>query len=232
MEPIQKTEKHWGSYDSVDHGYDERSKWASAARQQGVGQSPFPGVAGGATPDLRAVVAPEVRGNLQYVRQDLAPMLRSILNMTEFVPEAGPGVVRGTAKVAPIPPAQPWLESAIANGGAVLLELASVQEGKPIFVIDNEPANIAVLANAGQKPPVPAGQFVIVSISPQTEAAARSAAGPQAPPPEPGPPPPDPGGAIPEPFKKTPMDTSTALLVGVGVVGAIALAGVIMSKEK
>ncbi len=183
---------HWGSYDAVDHGYDNRMLEA-------MGQPPPPTL-----PDLSTLTAPEVRGNLQYVRSDLQPILRNLLNMTEVVPL--PASDEQTIRPATSMVGQPWVERAVQEGNAVLFHRATAQSTQPVFTVANDPGVIARIANPG-------GPTVIVAIAPGMEQAAQLAGGSGPPPPPmvPGPPPP----AVPAP----------AAIVGAGVLVAVVLVG-------
>lgn len=215
MEVRQDQISHWGSYDAVDHGYDARRDDLAAAGMGALGQSPAPfAIPAAGAPDLRQVVAPEVRGRLQYVRSDLQQALQHALGFTAFHPTGGggPGQVGTVVPLLGAGEGTSWTQAAALQGNAVLLNLASVQTGQPQFrVVGGGGSEVIVAQLAGV-----GGPEVIVSIGPQLEAAAQGL-GVTPPLPQPWAPGPSPVPAT----ASTPI--GAVLLVAGGVVGVGAI---------
>ena len=214
----RQPDKHWGSYQSVDHGYDNR------VREVAMGTPPSLPALPGSAPDLSALVFPEVRGQLQFVRSDLQPHLVAALNMTDFVPTSGPHVTQGTIQLTASVVGQNWLQAEVGAGGAVMVDILSVTQGPvtpsgaaagPMFVLSKDPQEIARFARPG-------GPLLIVAIAPGMEAAAQQAVPPTpvpVVPPTPGPPVPPPPGPPPgaPPAPPPPSEIPPEALVGGGV---------------
>jgi len=208
----RQPDQHWGSYQSVDHGYDNRVREVAMGTSPSV--PPGPGVTG-TLPDISALLAPEVRGQLQFVRSDLRPHLVALLNMTDLVPASGPFVTQGTIQPTTSVVGQNWLQQEVGEGGAVMVDVQSVVEAPPLFVLSKDPQEIARFARPG-------GPLLIVAIAPGMEAAAQQAVPPTpvpVVPPTPGPPVPPPPGPPPgaPPAPPPPSEIPPEALVGGGV---------------
>lgn len=209
----RQPDRHWGSYQSVDHGYDNR------VREVAMGTLPSLPSLQGSAPDLSALVFPEVRGQLQFVRSDLQPHLVAALNMTDFVPTSGPHVTQGTIQLTTSVVGQNWLQAEVGAGGAVMVDILSVTQGPvtpsggaagPMFVLSKDPQEIARFARPG-------GPLLIVAIAPGMEAAAQQVVPPAPAPAPPVPPAPGPSPG-PPPAPPPPSEIPPEALWGGGAV--------------
>ena len=203
--------RHWGSYDAVDHGFDARTQGPiGRARRQAAFGTVVP-----VDPMQVLTAVPgasyyEVRGKLQYIRQELQPAFLNALAPTEFVPtgSAQSGSQAGTIRVSLSTAGPAWFNTAVENGAAVLLDLATATSTEPIFVISADPSFVGSRARAG-------GPYVIVAIPPALDAQAQA----QVPQPVPVPPPPSGRPSVPTQGGEVPWGMLLAgglLLAGVG----------------
>lgn len=220
-------ERHWGSYDAVDHGYDARMQSPFGQEQQSM---LVPGAQPAAVaPDWQQLLAGAVeqRGNIRVLT---GPAAQAVITASAFMtaPPQPPGTSGSTTWVAqPLINPNAWAQSFLGSGYTVLIDVMSppAQDGsrKLAIVAPGPNAAAEVFELSGPAGPLnPSGPFAVVDGPQQV---LQAAAGMQ-----PTIPAPPPGSVPPVPPQQAGMSTGMKVALGVGAVAVIG--GVLYAVNK